>query len=94
MIATTVDATHVSPLAVQHSREQSYYSGEYALRPAINVPHHIDPALTAPWLERPKVPESPLEFQMVVDLHAGKTPLTGTTLHHQSYASNEAEKAI
>jgi hypothetical protein len=36
----------------------------------------------------------PHEIGMVVDMHAGGTPLTGTTPHHQSYASNEAERAI
>lgn len=37
----------------------------------------------------------PHEFKMVVDMHAGKTPLTGTTRHHQSYANtNESESAI
>ncbi len=36
----------------------------------------------------------PHEFRMVVDMHQGKTPLTGTTRHHQSYASNDKEGAI
>jgi hypothetical protein len=36
----------------------------------------------------------PHDFKMVVDMHAGKTPLTGTTRHHQSYATNEKEGAI
>jgi hypothetical protein len=36
----------------------------------------------------------PHDFKMVVDLHAGRTPLTGTTRHHQSYQSNESEGAI
>jgi hypothetical protein len=36
----------------------------------------------------------PHDIKMVVDLHAGGTPLTGTTRHHQSYASNEVEGAI
>ncbi|HEY2345955.1 MAG TPA: heavy metal-binding domain-containing protein [Xanthomonadaceae bacterium] len=31
----------------------------------------------------------PHEFRMVVDLHAGGTPLTGTSAHHQSYSSND-----
>jgi len=31
---------------------------------------------------------------MVVDMHAGKTPLAGSPAHHQSYASNEREGAI
>lgn len=34
------------------------------------------------------------EFRIVVDMHAGKTPLTGTKRHHQSYASNDEEGAI
>ncbi|HEX4176880.1 MAG TPA: heavy metal-binding domain-containing protein, partial [Rhizomicrobium sp.] len=36
----------------------------------------------------------PHEFKMVVDLHAGATPLTGTRPHHESYKSNESEGAI
>jgi Putative heavy-metal-binding len=36
----------------------------------------------------------PHEFKMVVDMHAGGTPLTGTSRHHQSYATNEREGAI
>jgi uncharacterized protein YbjQ (UPF0145 family) len=36
----------------------------------------------------------PHAIQMVVDMHAGETPLTGTTRHHQSYASNDNEGAI
>ncbi|MGH7121685.1 MAG: heavy metal-binding domain-containing protein [Acetobacteraceae bacterium] len=34
------------------------------------------------------------EIVMVVDLHAGRTPLTGSAGHHQSYASKEQEGAI
>jgi len=36
----------------------------------------------------------PHEFKMVVDMHAGGTPLTGTLPHHQSYAANQAEGGI
>jgi hypothetical protein len=42
---------------------------------------------------RPGVP-FPHEIKMVVDMHAGSTPLTGTHRHHQSYASNDREGAI
>jgi hypothetical protein len=35
----------------------------------------------------------PHKINIVVDAHAGKTPLQGTTRHHQSY-SNESEGAI
>ncbi len=34
------------------------------------------------------------DFRMVVDMHAGKTPLVGHKNHHQSYASNDEEGAI
>lgn len=36
----------------------------------------------------------PHDIKMLVDMHAGKTPLTGTPPHHQSYATNEVEGAI
>jgi hypothetical protein len=36
----------------------------------------------------------PQAIKMVVDTHAGGSPLTGTTPHHQSYASNDTESAI
>jgi len=36
----------------------------------------------------------PHDIRMVVDMHAGGTPLTGTTRHHQSYATNDSEGAI
>ncbi len=36
----------------------------------------------------------PHDIKMVMDMHAGRTPLTGTTRHHQSYATNDEEGAI
>jgi hypothetical protein len=36
----------------------------------------------------------PHDIKMVVDVHAGKTPLTGTARHHQSYTSKDREGAI
>jgi uncharacterized protein YbjQ (UPF0145 family) len=36
----------------------------------------------------------PHDIRMVVDVHAGRTPLTGTAQHHQSYQSNDSEGAI
>lgn len=36
----------------------------------------------------------PHDIKMTVDMHAGQTPLTGTTPHHQSYATNDTEGAI
>ena len=42
---------------------------------------------------RPGVPFTH-DITMVVDMHADKTPLTGTKPHHQSYALNEKEGGI
>jgi Putative heavy-metal-binding len=36
----------------------------------------------------------PHDIKIVVDMHAGGTPLAGTKRHHESYASNESEGAI
>jgi hypothetical protein len=36
----------------------------------------------------------PHEVKMAVDMHAGTTPLVGTTRHHQSYELNDEEGAI
>lgn len=36
----------------------------------------------------------PHDIGMVVDVHAGDTPLTGVAPHHQSYTTNEVEGAI
>lgn len=36
----------------------------------------------------------PHDVKIVVDLHSGKTPLTGTTSHHQSYATNQESGAL
>jgi uncharacterized protein YbjQ (UPF0145 family) len=45
-------------------------------------------------IEQPRSKPLMHNFQMVVDMHAGKTPLTGTSNHHQSYQSNDQEGAI
>lgn len=36
----------------------------------------------------------PHDIRMVIDMHAGGTPLTGHERHHQSYESNEEDGAI
>lgn len=63
-------------------------------RRASNAPRHIDLAPPAFWSQQNAGDESPLDFQMVVDLHEGKTPLKRTIQHHQSYALNAEQGAI
>ena len=36
----------------------------------------------------------PHEIGLAVDMHAGRSPLVGTTRHHQSYGTNEQDGAI
>ena len=47
-----------------------------------------------PWGEQTARPAVPHPIGMVVDLHAGRTPLTDRAKHHQSYASTEHEGPI
>ncbi len=41
-----------------------------------------------------KLSPIPHDIGMVVDMHAGRTPLTGRTTHHQSYDTSDTEGAI
>jgi hypothetical protein len=65
-------------------------------RPKQYLARHIVIATTidTPDVARGRPSSLPHDFQMVVDMHAGKTPLTGTTRHHQSYPANDKEGAI
>jgi hypothetical protein len=47
-----------------------------------------------PWGESKPRPAVPHAIGIVVDMHAGRSPLTGRARHHQSYALNEQEGAI
>ena len=40
-------------------------------------------------LDRSPIRDHSLDTKIVVDMHAGKSPLNGQNVHHQSYASNE-----
>ncbi len=64
----------------------------------VDVPKPTKPADmpwgAPPWGESGARPAVPYEIGMVIDMHAGRTPLIGRARHHQSYASNEQEGAI
>jgi hypothetical protein len=45
-------------------------------------------------IDQPKAKPLANDFQMVVDMYAGKTPLSGRKTHHQSYGTNDEEGAI
>jgi hypothetical protein len=62
-----------------------------AYGPRRYLARHIVVATTVDANPSATLPEG---VSMVVDMHAGKTPLTGSPAHHQSYESNEREGAI
>jgi hypothetical protein len=65
---------------------KQYLARHIVIATTVDTPHSVSSSANARAL--------PLNFQMVVDMHAGKSPLTGTTIHHQSYASNDEEGAL
>jgi hypothetical protein len=74
-----------------HVNFSQMFEREVEHQPKQYLARHIVVATTVD--ARPGVP-IPHDIKMVVDAHAGETPLTGTTPHHQSYATNESEGAI
>ena len=60
-------------------------------QPPQYLARHIVVAIT---VDARRAAPLPHDVRIVVDLHAGDTPLTGHTSHHESYRSNESEGAI
>ena len=60
-------------------------------QPPLYLARHIAVATT---VDARRGAPLPHDIRIVVDLHAGDTPLTDHTTHQQSYRSNEAEEAI
>jgi len=74
-----------------HVNFSQMFEREQDKQPKQYLARHIVVATTVDARRGVPVPHG---IRMVVDMHAGKTPLAGTTRHHQSYPSNEAEGAI
>jgi uncharacterized protein YbjQ (UPF0145 family) len=77
--------------ALAHINFSQMFMREAEKQPKQYLARHIVIATT---VDTPQLIKMPHDFQMVVDMHAGGTPLTGTIPHHQSYASNDREGAI
>jgi hypothetical protein len=60
-------------------------------QPPLYLARHIVVATT---VDARRAAPLPHDVRIVVDLHAGDTPLTGHTNHHESYRSNQSEGAI
>lgn len=77
--------------ALAHINFSQMFESEGQRESKLYLARHI---VIATVIDQPKSRPLTHDFQMVVDMHAGKTPLTGTKNHHQSYASNDEEGAI
>ena len=77
--------------ALAHINFSQMFKREVEKQPSQYLARHIVIATT---VDTPNLIKMPHDFQMVVDMHADGTPLTGKTPHHQSYASNDEEGAI
>ena len=74
-----------------HINFSQMFEREVDKQPKQYLARHIVIATIVDTSKRKVVPH---DFKMVVDMHAGKTPLTGSANHHQSYASNDQEGGI
>ena len=77
--------------ALAHINFSQMFESEGQRESKLYLARHI---VIATVIDQPKSRPLTHDFQMVVDMHSGKTPLTGTKNHHQSYASNDEEGAI
>lgn len=74
-----------------HVNFSQMFEREVEHQPKQYLARHIVVATTVDAVRGVPIPH---DIKMVVDVHAGGTPLTGTQPHHQAYATNESEGAI
>jgi hypothetical protein len=74
-----------------HVNFSQAFKRERDQQPPLYLARHIVVATT---VDARRAAPLPHDIRIVVDLHAGDTPLTDRTNHHESYRSNESEGAI
>jgi hypothetical protein len=74
-----------------HVNFSQMFEREVEHQPKQYLARHIVVATTVDAVRGVPIPH---DIRMVVDVHAGGTPLNGTKPHHQAYATNESEGAI
>jgi len=74
-----------------HVNFSQMFEREVEHQPKQYLARHIVVATTVDAVRGVPIPH---DIKMVVDVHAGGTPLTGAEPHHQAYATNESEGAI
>lgn len=83
---------------VENDKAKRFLGRQIVVATTVDAPKQTKPRPMPwgppPWGEAKARPAVPHSIGMVVDLHAGRTPLTGRATHHQSYASTEHEGAI
>ncbi len=78
---------------IEDNNSKRFLGRQIVVATIVDAPKQATP-WGPPWGEAKARPAVPHDIGMVVDLHAGGTPLTGRTTHHQSYVSTEREGAI
>ena len=83
---------------IETNNTKRFLGRQIVVATTVDAPKHVKPRHMPwgppPWGETKAGSAVPHAIGMVVDLHAGRTPLTNRTTHHQSYGSNEREGAI
>ena len=83
---------------IEDDKAKRFLGRQIVVATVVDTPRATKP-LTMPWgappWGEPQMPPAiPHAIGMAVDMHAGKTPLTGRARHHQSYGTTEHEGAI
>jgi hypothetical protein len=79
---------------IETNDQKRFLGRQIVVATTVDTPRRNSTA-SGPWGGGPKPgPAMPHEIGIVVDMHAGGTPLTGRARHHQSYGSNERDGAI
>lgn len=75
----------------QENQPTRYLARHIVIATMVDAARALSPL---PGQSQPSLMDPLLKFQTVVDMCAGKTPLSGRARHHESYATNESEGAI
>ena len=83
---------------IEANNQKRFLGRQIVVATTVDAPKPVKPVNMPwgppPWGESKARPAVPHDIAIVVDMHAGRTPLTRRTNHHQSYASNEQDGAI
>jgi hypothetical protein len=83
---------------IETNNQRRFLGRQIVVATTVDAPKASKPANmpwgAPPWGESKARPAVPHDIGIMVDMHAGNTPLKRHSAHHQSYSSNESEGAI